>query len=451
MAAIETDVAELDTEESIIAKMIAFRTNSSPSTGKNFIESVTSDVGIPFFISYIILGSIAVCLNIVIFGMILFHYRTTIKQVFYMLVLNFVVTDCVKGCCLIVWSARLVAPDGQAGILSKLDQNSILIARFCSMTTILNIFIITMNEFLFIRFPLRYNRFVTTNTAVVAIVGSWVCAGLFVLMESLMRSHATRPTVLVLKDQFKDSDANSTRPTVIRKHEQMSAANIFNFVLLAFCFLCLFLILASYISFYRVVRKIQNYDERIRKESQPRLDEFANNSENLRRHSRVVSSRYKYTLVIGLVILIYSLYLVSYAILQVWKYYLDDMSPPNSGGSGIILGVNANRDVRSSLILQWTLRLIIGIHAVLQPLCYFRIREFRRLLKRSLMDVRNCIYGNGRVRYGSHERRSSTLIEFSTQVGLRANDPRNSVESNELLDRSLGPPVSYSKIKENHL
>jgi len=184
----------------------------------------------------------------------------------------------------------------------------------------------------------------------------------------------------------------------------------------------------------------------------------------------MVGNRYKYTLVIGLVILIYSLYLVSYAILQVWKYYVDDMGSQGSQGSHGSHGsqttpsqstpngdenvdesrVDANRDVRSSLILQWTLRLIIGIHAVLQPLCYFRIREFRRLLKRTMMDVRNFIYGNRRMRYGSNERRSSTLVEYSTQIAPRAIDPRNSIESNELLDKSLGPPVCYNNNADDH-
>lgn len=81
----------------------------------------------------------------------------------------------------------------------------------------------------------------------------------------------------------------------------------------------------------------------------------------------------QYALVIGMVIAVYMLYLLSYSSIQVLHY------------------IRTNWNSRlENVVLRNTFKLLFGMHAVLQPLCYFRIKDFRVLVRSRLRRIFPC-------------------------------------------------------------
>ncbi|VDN07895.1 unnamed protein product [Thelazia callipaeda] len=88
-------------------------------------------------------------------------------------------------------------------------------------------------------------------------------------------------------------------------------------------------------------------------------------SNKQRRHWKThLMSRHKYLIVIGTILFVYILFLFPYSGMQLLAFlHLSNIlvSPFRSA------------------VIRWSLQILIGMHAVCQPLCYFRMVEFRRL------------------------------------------------------------------------
>ncbi|RCN44693.1 hypothetical protein ANCCAN_09338 [Ancylostoma caninum] len=102
-------------------------------------------------------------------------------------------------------------------------------------------------------------------------------------------------------------------------------------------------------------------------------------------------SRHKYIYVIGTVLIVDLLFLCPYSGIQLVAF----------------LHINHLIEItHSSTLIRWWLQVFIGVHSVCQPLCYFRMTEFRRLAcctprtpwnKSKSYSTLNKSYGSGPV------------------------------------------------------
>ncbi|VDN60696.1 unnamed protein product [Dracunculus medinensis] len=89
-------------------------------------------------------------------------------------------------------------------------------------------------------------------------------------------------------------------------------------------------------------------------------------------------TRHKYIIVIGTVLFVDILFLFPYSGIQ------------------LVAFLHLNNVITTShysTLIRWILQILIGIHSVCQPICYFRMNEFRRLAcceNRRSYNCRSC-------------------------------------------------------------
>ncbi|VDK56973.1 unnamed protein product [Anisakis simplex] len=89
-----------------------------------------------------------------------------------------------------------------------------------------------------------------------------------------------------------------------------------------------------------------------------------NRSSTNRRWRKHLMSRHKYLIVIGSVLFVDILFLFPYSGIQMVAFlHLNNVLTTS----------------HLSTLIRWGLQILIGVHSVCQPLCYFRMTEFRRL------------------------------------------------------------------------
>uniref|UniRef100_A0A915KQH0 G-protein coupled receptors family 1 profile domain-containing protein n=1 Tax=Romanomermis culicivorax TaxID=13658 RepID=A0A915KQH0_ROMCU len=322
---------------------------------------VTVEIGEAFGVAFLILGIIAIFLNVVVLLVITARQQCTCSNVFYLLLINFAIIDCIKGFCLLINAFRTIEPaqNANSGMIAgyKLDQIITLILRFCNLKTVLNLIILTLNELLFIRFPLRYNDIVTRKTAICSISFNWIICFILTVISTLFR--AKTQYVFVRLDH---NDTNFSHNFTLKRLEEWQQSQemrihyIISFILTGFCVVCLIVVTISYASFFRVVNSIRIKDARLAQSANRRPSEISicssllpnenvlrpktnrkavpgvqqreiNAYENQelvilddRRLKRHLLKRYKYVIVLGLVIFVYMLYLIPYSTIQIIQY-----------------------------------------------------------------------------------------------------------------------------------
>ncbi|KJH50169.1 hypothetical protein DICVIV_03677 [Dictyocaulus viviparus] len=103
---------------------------------------------------------------------------------------------------------------------------------------------------------------------------------------------------------------------------------------------------------------LSNDDKRLSRDSK------AQNDSGSRRWRMQAVSRHKYIYVIGTVLIVDLLFLFPYSGIQLVAF----------------LHINRLIEItHSSTLIRWWLQVFIGVHSVCQPLCYFRMTEFRNL------------------------------------------------------------------------
>uniref|UniRef100_A0A915IEP9 Uncharacterized protein n=1 Tax=Romanomermis culicivorax TaxID=13658 RepID=A0A915IEP9_ROMCU len=108
------------------------------------------------------------------------------------------------------------------------------------------------------------------------------------------------------------------------------------------------------------------FDETAPEKSPPPAFNFVCCLNKSERFSKI--SRLKYIVVVGFVLIVDILFLLSYSIIQIFQYL--HISQKNTN----------YYDPNDMLFLRYVLQILIGVHSVLQPLCYFRVRNFCRPL-----------------------------------------------------------------------
>uniref|UniRef100_A0A0N5CDA9 G_PROTEIN_RECEP_F1_2 domain-containing protein n=1 Tax=Strongyloides papillosus TaxID=174720 RepID=A0A0N5CDA9_STREA len=221
-------------------------------------------------------------------------------------------------------------------------------------------------------------------------------------------------------------DANGS--TIVKRIENSSlnAATMSSLIIFILCYICLFIVLICYgiilrrirrfhstSSFKgnnsrlqeskRLVNKIQ-LNKRVSQTSIVRAHVSSSTSSIVRkscssplkvsirsnsykRWKSHIMSRHKYLIVIGSVLFVDILFLIPYSTIQMIS---------------ILYITNKLSTSALSSTIRWGLQLMIGIHSVCQPMCYFRMTEFRQMacFKRRVILLKkdNSRYEIGRVK-----------------------------------------------------
>lgn len=134
------------------------------------------------------------------------------------------------------------------------------------------------------------------------------------------------------------------------------------------CFLVLAIVVVCYAFILRTIRQFKEENGTLNNEDTRRVHrssrKIASESAGSRRSRMQAMSRHKYIYVIGTVLIVDLLFLCPYSGIQLVAF----------------LHINHLIEItHSSTLIRWWLQVFIGVHSVCQPLCYFRMTEFRRL------------------------------------------------------------------------
>ncbi|VDM41128.1 unnamed protein product [Toxocara canis] len=146
-------------------------------------------------------------------------------------------------------------------------------------------------------------------------------------------------------------------------HESVAPINQITLVILRSCnLLTIFNLLVFTTNEFIVIRYPLHYRRYFRRKAVLLILFVRCNSH--RRWRMHLMSRHKYLIVIGSVLFVDILFLFPYSGIQMVAFlHLNNLLTTSH---------------RSTLI-RWGLQILIGVHSVCQPLCYFRMTEFRRL------------------------------------------------------------------------
>lgn len=341
-----------------------------------------------------ILGFLSIILNLYIIGTIIRHRKRVLKNVFYVMVLHCAIVDLLRGCCLIVWGLPHVVISNRTAVhdrllVLKINQFTIIILRSCNLLTIFNLLVFTCNEFIVIRYPLLYRRHSRRRVVFICLLLSWLISLTFGIGTVFSNFFHSAHSVFVVRSADEESArngtfySNSTQERRLTRRASVMSLNMLSMLMIFFlCYLSLFIVLICYGSIMCTIRRFRGqnllekgslhslHSKRIVKSGMQRTDSLQllsdgmNSNKNWRHWKTHLMSRHKYLIVIGSVLFVDVLFLFPYSGIQlVALLHL----------SNVLV-----TDHRSALI-RWCLQILVGTHAVCQPLCYFRMTEFRRL------------------------------------------------------------------------
>ncbi|MCP9264109.1 hypothetical protein DINM_022110 [Dirofilaria immitis] len=109
-------------------------------------------------------GIVAIIFNATVMITLCRLRRNITSHVFYLLIFNFAIIDLLKSTCSVIWALKML-PAGVSTSMyfMKADQFALMILRFANLATILNLLILTLNEYIYIIYPFYYRRFVTNS------------------------------------------------------------------------------------------------------------------------------------------------------------------------------------------------------------------------------------------------------------------------------------------------
>ncbi|VDK29216.1 unnamed protein product [Gongylonema pulchrum] len=144
------------------------------------------------------------------------------------------------------------------------------------------------------------------------------------------------------------SMATAFEPCFVRSGQASNNTEfIYNIAIIVFCCICLVISIACYGVLIRIISGIIKADASVSLQFQ-------------------LLKRNKYVIVIGSVLVIYTVYLISYSAI---KFLFVSSSRLGISRTGMYY-------------VRWAFQTMMCLHALLQPLCYFRMREFRNVFKK---------------------------------------------------------------------
>ncbi|CAD5225520.1 unnamed protein product [Bursaphelenchus okinawaensis] len=362
------------------------------------------------------LGLLCIFLNCFVVYALLRNRRRVLANVFYVLVLHCAFVDLIRGTCLVAWGMPNLLINQLNTVqdrllLLKINQFTLIVLRSCNFLTIFNLLVFTTNEFIVIKFPLHYRRYFRRRTVLVILACSWIISVFFGVGSVFSNFFPSAHSVLVLTNgtAYLRGKSYSRGPGLTRREMDGVSINVICMLMIfVLCYLCLIIVLICYGTILRTIRQFHSGDKKGRfnnEESQKfnrstmhsthhcssqkcveidrdgRSTVVANGNSNVpesaksstvsqprcnshRKWRTHLMSRHKYLIVIGSVLFVDILFLFPYSGIQLVAFLqinkLLDLSPKSS-------------------LIRYGFQILIGIHSVCQPLCYFRMNEFRRL------------------------------------------------------------------------
>ncbi|GMT12299.1 hypothetical protein PFISCL1PPCAC_3596, partial [Pristionchus fissidentatus] len=218
--------------------------------------------------------------------------------------------------------------------------------RPLNLMTIFNLLVFTTNEFIVIRYPLHYRRYCRRRVILGVILACWVVTLIYTVLT-------------VAASQIRETS---------------------EYIIAFFCYLCLFVVLVCYGFIIRTIRKFHRAEEngeftaegqkinhRATMKPCEGCDRGRGQSKRCNSHRKWrthLMSRHKYLIVIGTVLLVNVIFLIPYSGIQIVNF--------------LRVRTGMQMTVAGSFVTHFA-TVMIGVHAVCQPLCYFRMTEFRRL------------------------------------------------------------------------
>ncbi|VDM47933.1 unnamed protein product [Toxocara canis] len=271
---------------------------------------------------FIICGIAAFAFNAAILFVLFCRRRSLFSHVFYIMIFNFALIDLLKSLCSIVWALKLL-PVGVTSSMffMKIDQLVLMVLRFSNLATILNLLMITLNEYLFIVYPLRYRQIVTRCRVIALLVICWLAAWTFTVSILLLGSR--EQSIYIKPDCL-------ARPCYVRSGTSLDSQFVYNVGIIFFCFMCLVISIVCYTALIRVI-------------------------------SRIVKSDAEHIMTI-----FFAIYVAEINVLILRR---------------MLSFMRASISRKSMYYARWIFQSLICLHSLLQPLCYFRMREFRTMFK----------------------------------------------------------------------
>ncbi|KAK0410157.1 hypothetical protein QR680_004982 [Steinernema hermaphroditum] len=338
-----------------------------------------------------LLGAMCLFLNLFVLFALIRNRKRVLQNVFYVIVLHCAFVDIIRGTCLIIWGIPHLliynVPTMEYRLLAlKINQIVLIILRSCNLLTIFNLLVFTTNEFIVIKYPLHYRRYFRRQTVVIMLICSWVISLTFGVGSVFSNFFESAHSILVLSNRNVTLSDDSPLVTRRREQDSVSVNSLSMVMIFALCYLCLFVVLVCYGAILRTIRRFHSLDskgvfnnddsQRIRSTKKFVAEKDSTNGSSLkvnadgercnshRRWKNHLMSRHKYLIVIGSVLFVDVLFLFPYSGIQMVAFlHLNNVMTTTS----------------SSTIIRWGLQILIGVHSVIQPLCYFRMTEFRRL------------------------------------------------------------------------
>ncbi|GMR59946.1 hypothetical protein PMAYCL1PPCAC_30141, partial [Pristionchus mayeri] len=294
----------------------------------------------------LILGIISIFLNSFVILALLRYRRRMLKNVFYVIVLNCAILDLTR--------AFLLTGVGGLQVFFSLRVTWVFttwvrmkfLLKPLNLMTIFNLLVFTTNEFVVIRYPLHYRRYCRRR----------------VILSVILACTCGVPTGISLGSHWE----TFTRD-IIAAGENMIA------LLCYVCLVCYGFILRTIRKFHRAeqngefIAEGQKINHRATMkpcEGCSECQEPLRRCNSHRKWRSHLMSRHKYLIVIGTVLLVNVLFLIPYSGIQILHF------------------LHVKEVIRLTMMsrfLQHLATVMIGVHAVCQPLCYFRMTEFRRL------------------------------------------------------------------------
>lgn len=353
------------------------------------------------FISWIItlLGVCSFGVNIYVVIVATVHRKIVLKNIFYMLVLHCSTVDVMRAVALCIWclpSLNLFSIDWVVWftVIKKLD---VVVLKCLNLLTIMNLFVFTVNEFLVVRKPLQYRKLRRKLIVLLFIGLSWVSSFALTVGSAVIKSHGTNSeSVDVLQindDEYEDPQEGSSKEfyynfnqtfvecQVLMRNRLSSQAHNhpFHFIVIVLCLICLGIVIIFYALIFKAVNKFKNCAQ-LKIVSHSVRTVGCKGSDKLLKYVPLkqpsIASRHKHIIVIGSILVIDILFLIPYLILHLLQY---------------IQLNHADTSIDFSIWLRLGLQILIGLHSVAQPFCYFRMKAFRQLatFKKVSSDAEN--------------------------------------------------------------
>ncbi|KAI6186751.1 Beta-2 adrenergic receptor [Aphelenchoides besseyi] len=360
------------------------------------------------------LGALCIMINAFVIVAVLRNRKRVLTNVFYVLVLHCAFVDLIRGSCLVVWGLPHLLINNLRTIqerllIFKINQFILIFLRSCNLMTIFMLLIFTLNEYVVIRYPLHYRRYLRRRTVLIILACSWMISLFFGIGSIFSNFFESAHSIMVLNNgslHFRgNSTADISQRVTRRPIAGISISIICMLTIFFLCYLCLALVLVCYGTILRTIRQFHLGESKgkfcneesqkfhrntmrvieIDKEGKSAIVTATNSNaadangnnwtsegqqnaqqprcNSHRKWKSHLMSRHKYLIVIGSVLFVDILFLLPYSGIQlVALLHLNNVLTTSP---------------RSALV-RWGLQILIGFHSVCGALCYFRMHEFRR-------------------------------------------------------------------------